>query len=347
MEVSSLIFWLAMVLLFIVVSINNNLFEDIIDLLHQHNYNKLISHDDFEMKERGDKIFRSLDDFKVSPMGLIKVIMFSLLGLIVSNYNNISENIIVYNGLLVIVCIMIFCECLIDAQKIITRLNSRKLNLWQCFFPIEVNPKIDTVFIRTLAKHFWIRLELFTHIWNSLSALLISLFGIFIGSDYGLFVTQQYFWASWVYVFYDIIITALIRISFSKNRVRMKHHTEKISIIEYIFLFGRFIELAFSGIFIWFALDQNRYLLEHELCDELCHSRCYEFIIAICFVTFSQGLSVIVVFNETLTLFSLNILSLTFLMGFAIDFISRIVYLSFIWIVRSLYRATKLCINGV
>jgi len=347
MEIPSLIFWFAMALLFIIVSINNNLFENIIDLLHQHNYNKLISHDDIDMKDRGDKIFRSLDDFKVSPIGLIKIIMFLLLTLIASNYDDIKHNNATFNGLLVITCIMILCECLIDAQRIVIRLNSRKLNLWQCFFPIEVNPKIDTVFIKTLAKHFWIRLELFTHIWNSLSVLLISLFGIFIGSDYGMFVTQQYFWAAWIYVFYDIIITAFIGISFSKNRVRMKHHSENLTITEYIFLSGRFLELAFSGIFIWFALNQDRYLLEHDLCDELCHSRCYEFIVAICFVTFSQGLSVIVVFNETFTLFFLNILSLLFLLGFAIDFISRILYLSVIWTGRSLYKAVKLCISGI
>jgi hypothetical protein len=126
----------------------------------------------------------------------------------------------------------------------------------------------------------------------------------------------------------------------------MKHHSENLSIAEYIFIFGRFLELAFSGIFIWFALDQNRYLLEHDLCDELCHSRCYEFIVAICFVTFSQGLSVIVVFNETFTLFFLNVSSLMFLLGFAIDFKIRILYLSVIWTGRSLYKAVKLCING-
>ena len=70
---------------------------------------------------------------------------------------------------------MIFCECLIDAQKIVIRLNIRDLNLWKCFFPLEIDPKIDIMFIKSIAKRFWVRLELFTHIWNCLSLLLISL----------------------------------------------------------------------------------------------------------------------------------------------------------------------------
>jgi len=345
MAIDPLIFWFAMLLLFIIISINNNLFNDIIDLLHQHNYNRLISSENEIVKEKGNEIFRSLDDFKVSPIGLIKVIMFLLLVLVTSNYSDIYNTPILYNGILAVICIMIFSEFLIDFQKIIIRLNTRKLNLWQCFFPLEVNPKVDILFIKTLSKYFWIRLELFTHIWNALSLLLISLYCIFIGSDYGLYVSQQYFWASWSCVFYDIIITSLIRLSFSKNRIRMKHHTEKTTIIEYIFLIGRFLELTFSGIFIWFLLNPNSYLVEHVKCDQQCQNRCGEFIISICFITFCQALSVPVIFSETLTTFFLNIFSLLFLLGFTIDFITRIVYLSIIWGGRSLLKAVKLCIN--
>jgi len=394
--IPSLIFWFAIILLIITIIINNNLLNEVIDLLHQHNYNKLISIDVNEIKNlkhysdinideieiesiqnmqeyndtlpinekielnreikiikkmkenkiRGERLFRSLDDFKASPVGLIKTLMFIILILILTNYNNINFKRMEYNGLLVITCIMIFCEWLIDAQKLVIRLNSRKLNLWQCFFPLEVDPKIDTIFIKSLAKHFWVRLELFTHIWNCLSLVLIALYGIFIGSDYGFFVTPQYFWASWVYVFYDIIISSLIGLSLSKNRIRMKHPTEKTSNIECVFMLGRLFELCFSGIFIWFLLDKDRYLVENDICNDICEIRCKEFVIALCFITFSQGLSVPVVFSETLTLFFLNIFSLLFLFGFAIDFISRIIYLSIIWSGRSVFKAIKLCITN-
>jgi hypothetical protein len=397
MTIPSLIFWFAMLLLFTIVCINRNIINKIIDLLHQHNYNKLISYDINEIKNlkyykdididkieysnihdmqlyintlpinerfqqdmelkiitkikdnkiRGEKMFRSLDDFKASPIGLLKILMFIMLILIVFNYNHVNYYSIQYNAILVITCIMIFCELLIDAQKIIIRLNKRNFNLWQCFFPLEVDPKIDTIFIKSLAKHFWIRLELFTHIWNCLSLLLISLYGIFIGSEYGFFVTPKFFWVSWIFVFYDIIITSLIELKFSKTIIHMKHPIEKTSTVEYIFMIGRFIELSFAGILIWFLLN-NRYLidLDNDICNYNCRSRCTELVISLCIITSLQGLTVPIVFSETLTLFFLNVFSLLFLFGFAIDFISRIFYLSIIWSVRSFYKAIKLCINN-